>query len=29
MKGWIGVLGCAWLASGLAQQTVTLRAWTI
>lgn len=29
MKGWIGVLGCALLASGLAQQTLTLRAWTI
>jgi inositol-phosphate transport system substrate-binding protein len=29
MKGWIGVFGVALLASGLAQQTVTLRAWTI
>jgi len=29
MKGWIGVLGFALLASGLAQQTITLQAWTI
>jgi inositol-phosphate transport system substrate-binding protein len=29
MKGWIGVFGVALLASGLAQQTVTLQAWTI
>jgi len=29
MKGWIGVFVVALLASGLAQQTVTLQAWTI